>query len=196
MVLNIILVTAATLFALQAIRARRLIVSALWLAGTSALVSILLYLTGAQLAAVIELSVGAGLVTVLFAFAISIAGEDTAILGSTAYPAWMPHPPRLVPKLLGGALALAAVALIAWLARPPFPVAATSEPSISEMIWQVRGLDIIVQIALIFAGVLGLLGLLAEEKAPLQNPLADEFIARRKAELDAMQEQPEAEEHV
>jgi len=53
-----------------------LIASALWLAGVSALVSIMCYLLGAYAVAVIELSVGAGLVTVLFVFAISIAGEE------------------------------------------------------------------------------------------------------------------------
>jgi NADH:ubiquinone oxidoreductase subunit 6 (subunit J) len=191
MFIDIFLVTAAVFFSLQAIRARRLIVSALWLAGASALVSIIFYLMGAQLAAVIELSVGAGLVTVLFVFAISIAGEDTVDLGSTARPAWLPGPQRLVPKVLGAALALGAVALLAILAQPTQPVTATvSEPPISEMIWQVRGLDVIVQIVLIFAGVLGLLGLLAEEKAPLENPLADEFIAIRQKELEAIQEQP------
>ena len=70
------IVAATALCAFMAIRARHLIVAALWLAGASALVSIVLYASGAHLAAVIELSVGAGLVTVLFVFAISIAGDD------------------------------------------------------------------------------------------------------------------------
>jgi NADH:ubiquinone oxidoreductase subunit 6 (subunit J) len=197
MIFEAFLVTAAALFALQAIRARRLIVSALWLSGTSALVSILLYLAGAQLAAVIELSVGAGLVTVLFAFAISISGEDTIDLGSMARPAWLPGPQWLVPRLLGGALALAAVVLLGWLVLPVGrSLQAAVEPAITEMIWQVRGLDILVQIVLIFAGVLGLLGLLAEEKAPLDSPHVDEFVIRRKQELKDMQEQPLEKERV
>ena len=55
----------------------RLLISALWLAGTSALAALMMYRLGAPEVAVIELSVGAGLVTVLFVFAINIAGEDT-----------------------------------------------------------------------------------------------------------------------
>lgn len=185
MFIEIFLVLASVLFALQAIRAPRLIVAALWLAGTSALVSVILYLAGATLAAVIELSVGAGLVTVLFAFAISVAGEDTVELGAK------------VPKVLGGALALIAMVLIAWLIQPGGAAApAAAEAAVSDMIWQVRGLDVLVQIVLIFAGVLGLLGLLAEEKAPLQNPYADEFIAKRNLELKALQERSLKKERV
>ncbi len=62
--------------AFMAFRTPRLLISALWLAGCSAILSILLYLMGAYQVAVIELSVGAGLVTVLFVFAISIAGDE------------------------------------------------------------------------------------------------------------------------
>ena len=82
MILYICLVCASIICAIQAIRARRLIVSALWLAGTSAILSLIFYLVGAYLVAVIELSVGAGLVTVLFVFAISIAGEEAVELRS------------------------------------------------------------------------------------------------------------------
>jgi NADH:ubiquinone oxidoreductase subunit 6 (subunit J) len=178
MVVNTILVIASVIFAIESIRARRLIVSALWLAGTSALLSLIFYLLGAYLVAVIELSVGAGLVTVLFVFAISIAGEEGVELRS------------LVPKALGGVLALLAAILLGWLSLP----AGASQPlaveaSISEMIWQVRGLDVLVQVVLIFSGVLGLLGLLAEEKAPLEYPVAEKFATQRERELEAMQEQ-------
>ena len=71
-----LLVAAACFCAAKAIRARQLLSAAIWLAGVSALVAIMLYQMGAQQVAVVELSVGAGLVTVLFVFAISIAGDD------------------------------------------------------------------------------------------------------------------------
>ena len=57
------------------------------------------------------------------------------------------------------------------------------------MIWQTRGLDVLVQVVLIFSGVLGLLGLLAEEKAPLEYPVAEQVASRRERELEAMEEQ-------
>ena len=71
-----LLVAGAVVCAFQALRASHLLPSAIWLAGVSALTAITLYTMGAHEIAVIELSVGAGLVTVLFVFAISIAGDD------------------------------------------------------------------------------------------------------------------------
>ena len=50
----------------------------LWLAAVSALVGLLLYQLGAWEIAVIELSVGAGLVTVLMVFAITMIGDPPA----------------------------------------------------------------------------------------------------------------------
>ena len=58
------------------------------------------------------------------------------------------------------------------------------ELSISSVIWEQRSLDVLLQIAIIFSGVLGLLGLLAEIKAPLDYPLAEQAAAERDRELD------------
>ena len=56
-----LLIVVTLIFALQAILAKQLITSALWLAGVSALCSVLFFLFGAQLVAVIEADVGARL---------------------------------------------------------------------------------------------------------------------------------------
>ena len=72
---QILILVGMLLCAAMAIRAQKLLISALWLAGSSALVALWIYILGAPEIAVIELSVGAGLVTVLFVFAINIAGE-------------------------------------------------------------------------------------------------------------------------
>lgn len=178
--LILVLIILAMVFSVGAIRAKRLIESAIWLAGVSALVSIVLYLFGARQMAVMELSVGAGLVTVLFVFAISIAGEDN-----------IPSQPVL-PRMLsiGGPLFL--VILVCWyiLSAPVSPpVAPEPENLLSDVLWQQRGVDVMVQVALIFSGVLGLLGLLAEVKPPLQGSAADEISAKRDRELQAMEGQ-------
>jgi hypothetical protein len=163
MILTIFLVIVSVIFAIQAVRARRMIVSTLWLAGTSAILSVIFYLLGAYLVAVIELSV---------------AGEEAVELRS------------MVPKALGGVLALLAAVLLGWLSLPAgASQPAAVEASVSETIWQLRGLYVLVQIVLIFSGVLGLLGLLAEEKAPLEYPVAEKFAAQREQELEALQEQ-------
>jgi uncharacterized MnhB-related membrane protein len=148
-VLILLLVVSMALCALQAIRAPRLLTAAAWLAGTSALLAVILFHTGAREVAVIELSVGAGLVTILFVFAISIAGDE--VMGGTA----------VVPRLPAGLLVAAAIALLGWFMAPaaaPPPVVA--EPAFAAVLWQERGLDVLVQMGLIFAAVLGVLGLL------------------------------------
>lgn len=178
----LIFMALTIIFSVMAIRSSRLIASALWLAGVSAMVAVLFYLFGAQQVAVVELSVGAGLVTVLFVFAISIAGEEPGLLKS------------LVPAWLGSVLILLMVGLLGWFTVPGtlVPSPATSEAPFITVLWQERGLDMLVQVSLIFAGVLGLIGLLAETKAPLQHSVAEAVTAKRDLELDQMG-QPEAE---
>jgi NADH:ubiquinone oxidoreductase subunit 6 (subunit J) len=172
------LTIALVLFAIQAIRVKRLIVSAIWLAGSSALLAIEFFLLGAHQLAVIELSVGAGLVTVLFVFAICIAGEDLSEMRS------------VVPKWLASVLVLMLILLLAWFLKPAEPGKPLAvESPLATVVWQQRSLDMIVQVGLIFAGVLGMLGLLSEEKAPLQYPVADKVAAKRDRDLDALYQQ-------
>jgi hypothetical protein len=62
------------------------------------------------------------------------------------------------------------------------------------MLWQQRGLDVLVQIVLVFAGVMGLLGLLAEVEAPLGRSAAKEVVARREQDLLALESAAREEE--
>lgn len=137
--------------ALQAITARRLLVSALWLAGASALLALSLALLGAPEVGVIELSVGAGLVTVIFVFAISVAGDE-------------PIPAKsLVPRPLAWVLMGLFMFLMLWLTVPHLLIPALPRDALPflQALWEERGLDTILQVMLIFSGVLGSLGLLA-----------------------------------
>ncbi len=144
--------------AVLAIRSTQLLTAALWLAAVSMITALLLYLLGAREVAVIELSVGAGLVTVLFVFAISIAGDD----------AMQARP--LIPKGLAWILIMLAVLLLGFLVLPaPENQPPTNESSFPLIFWQERAFDVLAQIALIFAGVLGVLGLFFEQKLPLPH---------------------------
>jgi uncharacterized MnhB-related membrane protein len=158
---DLLIVAAIFVCALMAIREERLLVSALWLAGTSALTALMMYRLGAPEVAVIELSVGAGLVTVLFVFAINIAGEDTPSLRS------------LVPAPLAWAVALGAVGLAAWMGLPALGAPATGPQTapFATVLWEHRRLDVLLQVVLIIGGVLAVLGLLAEPRphAPKEN---------------------------
>lgn len=175
--IDLLLTATLLLFAVLTLRARRLLSSALWLAAVSAMLAVLFFRLGAPQVAVIELSVGAGLVTVLFVFAISVAGDDAIVAHS------------LLPWSLALLLVLVVMTLLGWLLWPVASLAAAvTEPPLAEIVWQARGLDMIVQVVLIFSGVLGLLGLLAEARAPLDQAVAAEVAARRERELLALQQ--------
>jgi uncharacterized MnhB-related membrane protein len=146
-----------------AVTAKRLLSSAIWLAGVSALSATLFYLLDAREVAVIELSVGVGLVTVLFVFAISIAGDESMDAKS------------IVPRALAWILSLGVVVLLGWMALPEIHTAhKLTELTSTDILWQQRGLDLLVQVALIFAGVLSVLGLLSERtRRPDEKPKGD-----------------------
>lgn len=158
--MSAILVAGIIICTIQAIRARQLLPAALWLAGVSAIVAILIYILGAPQVAVIELSVGAGLVTVLFVYAIGVAGEATRDL------------PSLIPKPLAWSLIILTIASLVWLIWPVQNASPTSEgPSFTDVLWEGRALDVWVQILLVFSGVLGILGLLADRKIAGERPV-------------------------
>jgi uncharacterized MnhB-related membrane protein len=151
------LIVAATLVcAWEAVRAPRLLIAALWLAGASAFTALLMYRLGAPEVAVIELSVGAGLVTVLFVFAINIAGEEPGVALRS-----------LVPWPLAALGVLCAAALAATMVLPALraPAAVTGTEGFPVVLWEQRGLDAVLQVVLITGGVLTVLGLLAARRS-------------------------------
>jgi NADH-quinone oxidoreductase subunit J len=154
----VVLATALMICAVQAIRASRLLPASLWLAALSAFVSILLYLLGAREVAVIELSVGAGLVTVLLAFVIGLAGDET--LDATA----------LVPAPLALVLVATCLMLLSTFVLPVTESIPQVEQSFSVVLWQVRGLDLLAQLVLILAGALGVRTLLHEAEVRFAMP--------------------------
>ena len=160
MALHGLLLLAGVVCAAMAVRARPLH-AALWLAALSALISIVLYRLGAPEVAVIELSVGAGLITVLFAFAISMA-EDEA----------MPAP--LVPRPFAWLLVAVAGGALLWLLLPALPAVrqvAADAPFIIQ-VWDSRALDLAVQFVILITGVMGVLSLLGETRAP-ETPVVE-----------------------
>jgi len=176
--LTLLLILATLICALQAVRAGQLLHAALWLAGASAGTSLVLYSLGATQAAVIELSVGAGLVFILFVFAISLA------------PAAPPAGRAVVPvpvAVIGVGLVLLLVGELAWpyLGTQAVVSGATLEAPLGVILWQERQLDVLVQMVLIFAGALTVVGLLAPEGKKSTAPAA-----AQRAELESAQPKP------
>lgn len=158
----IILVLLTLWCAFLATQSSHLIQATLWLAGVSAFTAILFYLIGAWTVAVVELSVGTGLVTVLIVFAITMIGDTRE---------------TIAVKRLPLILVLATLILILFFTVPLLSFEPIETQTLSQNLWQNRELDLLAQIALIFSGVIGVLGLLrtAETRRqassePLEQP--------------------------
>lgn len=185
----VILSLGAVFCAYRAVRSPRLLTSSLFLAVVSALVSVVLFMLGATEVAVIELSVGAGLVTVLLVYALSMVGED------------IQDPPSIIPKPLAFVLVAAAAGLIGWMTLPLMPLPqATRDLLLVDVLWKQRALDVWIQVALIFSGVMGILGLLTESKTIHPDEIEPEMlesvsavIAHQEAGLHKAETAPEIE---
>ena len=142
----------AVFCAYRAIVAKRILSATIYLACISALVSAVIYLLGAAQVAVMELSVGAGLVTVLLVYALSVVGDDAL------------DPASVIPKPLAFGVVGLTVLLLGLMV---FPAIQTNldqgATTLANTLWQNRVLDVWIQIALIFSGVMGVLGLLSEQ---------------------------------
>jgi uncharacterized MnhB-related membrane protein len=142
----------AIVCAYRAIVSKKILSATIYLACISALVSAVLYLMGATQVAVMELSVGAGLVTVLLVYAVSVVGDDAL------------DPASVVPKPLAFVMVGLVTILMGFMAFPAVSKNVdTSVLALSIALWKDRVLDVWIQIVLIFSGVMGVLGLLSEK---------------------------------
>ncbi|PIU19078.1 MAG: hypothetical protein COT18_09205 [Elusimicrobia bacterium CG08_land_8_20_14_0_20_59_10] len=148
MIYHALLFVLAVLTAAWAVMARSLLTSAIMLALVSVFASLLLFNFNAPWAAVFELSVCAGLITVLFIGGVSLIRASLEAAGEN----------RLFLRLLP--LALAIFAIAAWFYLPPFFTEMTGWRYIAEdtgpigtVLWQLRRPDLLGQIAMLAAGV-------------------------------------------
>jgi len=156
------LMTLMTLCALWAVVATDILKSALGLALTSAILAVVIFMLDAPIAAVFELSVCAGLITVVFISAISIVkpeghtrSEDTSFRRHRSMKKYLP-----LPFLL-------AVAIIAlWLNRVDLPmtlpVVGDPPSTWAEVLWNERRIDLVGQAIMILVGVFGIVVLFKE----------------------------------
>jgi uncharacterized MnhB-related membrane protein len=146
-----LLLSGAIFCAYRATASKRILSSTLYLACISALTSVVIFMLGATQVAVMELSVGAGLITVLMVYALSVVGEDAL------------DPISVIPKPLAVGLVAALTILLGWMVYPAIQVTiVTGDVDLASVLWQSRVLDVWIQIVLIFSGVMGVLGLLSE----------------------------------
>ena len=96
----------------------------------------------------------------------------------------------VIPRPLSLGLVVCSIVLLAVFVLPiEYQPADVTEEAFTSQLWEHRAVDVLVQVVLIFTGALGALGLLAEEKAPLEYPAAEEVSAKRDRELEAILEE-------
>ncbi|HOW35684.1 MAG TPA: hypothetical protein PL155_04660 [Candidatus Omnitrophota bacterium] len=160
MAINFILVVALLLAALWTVMTARLIRSAFGLALTSAVLAILLFRLDSPMAAVFELSVCAGLIPVIFVTTISL----THRLSQDAFQIrqkerWGKYWYLLVIVVLVGVL-LSRRALL-----PDVPLPVVTHPTdVRIVMWNMHHVDLLGQVAVILAGVFGVVILFKEVK--------------------------------
>lgn len=143
-----------------AVMNRSILRSAIGLALSSAALAALLYALGAKLAAVVELSVCSGLVTVIFIAGISLSHSPKVALQQEYRDR---ERSRALPFLLIGVGAgLVALALALGYESPG--IAAELDMRVQEALWNTRQADIWGQIAAILCGGVAVAVLFREER--------------------------------
>jgi NADH-quinone oxidoreductase subunit J len=160
MALTIAVLALTLLSAVWAVMTRTLMRSVIGLAATSVCVTALMFMLGANLAAAFELSVCAGLITVVFVSTVAMtqpaSGEELRERTRARLRRYWPLP--LVLMAVG--IALAALGPGVGVALPP-----PAEPAeVKEVLWTQRQTDILGQVAVILSGVFGVIVLFKERK--------------------------------
>ncbi|MBI5543165.1 MAG: hypothetical protein HY901_04710 [Deltaproteobacteria bacterium] len=151
------------LAALWTVLTPNLLRSAIGLALTSALLTLVMFQMDAPLAGVFELSVCAGLITVVFISAISVTRSQ----GEKAEQSRVASRARAFLPLLGVA---AWVGVMLWSSgyvldvKPP---PAGAPMNVRDALWSLRRLDLLGQLLVIFVGVFGVV-ILFKEKQPAE----------------------------
>lgn len=157
MITNLILLTLLTLASLWAVLRGSLIRSAIALAVASIILTIIMFRLNSPLAAVFELSVCAGLITVIFMSTISLTKpmtrEETLVMTGDRIKRFWYLPVILV-----------AVSVILTVKNIPWDFMVNQKLSIQNLdirhiIWNLRQNDLLGQIIILLAGVFGVVAL-------------------------------------
>ena len=134
--------------AVMAVMAKKLLNSAIMLAITSIAVSLLLFNYNAPWAGVFELSVCAGLITVLFISAISLMKKEDSVIKEN-YVKYIILPFLVLILIIFSGLYV--LPYFEYLTN--YAKYSTYNPSVGDIIWHYRSIDIIGQITLLACAV-------------------------------------------
>jgi NADH-quinone oxidoreductase subunit J len=159
MTIDLILLGLMLLAAVWTVMTVRLLLSVIGLAAVSALVSILMFRLNSPYAAVFELSVCAGLISVIFFVAVSFTKRLTDADVKSLWKerarktVWLPF------LLLGLGLILAKT-----LAPPALGTPGQGQADVRPVLWGLRHLDLFGQIIVLLAGAFGVVLFFKEKK--------------------------------
>jgi len=171
--LHLLLLIGLVAFSILAILIRDLLKSAISLAVASVFLAVLFFEMNAVYAGVFEVSVVAGLITVLFITAIALTRSDVDVVESRSH--------LIVFPLFFLVLAVIDILVMKrLLGRIPAMVNPESG-TFAEVLWNQRTFDLVGQIGVIFAGVLSVLALFRPgEKDPgHESPTGDAALTGR-----------------
>jgi NADH-quinone oxidoreductase subunit J len=156
--LDILLVVLLVLAAIATVLPVRLLRSAIGLAATSVVLSLIMYRLNSPLAAVFELSVCAGLIPAIFVSTIGmtarVAPENLAALRKEKLKRYWP----LAAILLVALVALSQVAL-------PALIPVVDKSDVRNVLWNERPVDLVGQVVVLLAGALAVVVLAKERKS-------------------------------
>lgn len=157
--IDLLLLTILLACSLWAVLTRSLLISAIALAAVSIALTLLMFRLDAPIAAVFELSVCAGLITVVFVSTISLTKPVTR-------PELKQQTKNRIKRYwyLPVLVFLAAAFLGFYMVYPELPLmVALPDLDFRDVMWKLRQTDILGQIVIILAGVFGVVVLLKEK---------------------------------
>lgn len=153
MILQLVLLIGLLACAVLAVLLRDLLKAAISLAMASIFLAVIFFRLDAPYAGVFEISVVAGLITVLFITTITLTRSPSEVKESR-------RPLLIFPLFFIAFIIVDIVVMKALLqsTRPPLPAPSQVQP-FSSVLWNERTFDLVGQIAVIFAGVFAVLAL-------------------------------------
>jgi len=152
MIVQTALLIGLVLFSVLAILLKDLLRSAISLAVASLLLGIILFRMGASYAGVFEISVVAGLITVLFILTIALTNQGEEVRESKLANV-------VFPLFFVVFIVIDALVMKGLLQKIPALPAAAESGTFGDVLWKGRTLDLVGQIAVILAGVFSVLAL-------------------------------------
>jgi NADH-quinone oxidoreductase subunit J len=149
---NIALLSGVVLFSILAVLAKDLIKSAISLAVASLLLGILFFLMGAPYAGVFEISVVAGLITVLFMLTIALTKTEGEVRESKAVKI-------VFPLFFIAFIVIDVLVMKSLLPKIQVLAGGAETGTFGEVLWKQRTFDLVGQLAVILAGVFAVLAL-------------------------------------